>query len=206
MPESLHILYLGTEGQKLGILTQEDLFAHQIESAKDWKDVRIRSSERPLDALLTDSEQLANMTQSDRIWFNSLLSKGVPIIGLGIDLDEFAYFLGADTLRTSGEATTPIGPDGAYLIYGQILGEPDEIEIMEANNWFMHSIKGEEINPPDINSLYEQIINVNEDGRTPKKTRMMKDAQFSSNSAQFEADIALYYSRNGDYANKFGVK
>lgn len=150
VPDTPHIVFLGSEGAQYGMLTQDDLYAHQIDIIRDWESVREKAFERPLDALLTDSEQLANMAPDDLIWFRSLLSKGVAIAGFGVEQDEFATILGVDTLYAPNEAMVPVGPDGAYLIHGQILGQPDEVALMEANNWFARSITGQELFLPEI--------------------------------------------------------
>lgn len=143
-PTDPHIIYVGQAEKQYGLLSEEILGQHQIISLQDWQMAKTIAAVQPVDVLFTNSEQLFSMTEADRNWFRALLSNGVVVVGLGVELNQFAEFFGADTLRSPGEANVPVGPDGAYMIFGQILGQPEEVARMEASDWFVRSLTGEE--------------------------------------------------------------
>lgn len=149
-PATPHLIYVGQEEVQYGILSEETLAQRQIISLPDWQAAKTVAAAKPVDAIFTDTEQLLSMTEDEKNWFQSLLSSGVVVVGLGVDLNQFAEFFGTDTLRSPGEANVPIGLDGAYMIYGQILGEPEEVARMEDNNWLASSLRGEDVHGLNI--------------------------------------------------------
>lgn len=146
MPENPTMVYVGTAGRTHGKLTEEDLTRQGITVVRDWQSAKNKATEQPLDALLMDATLLTAMTDDDKTWLRAQLPEGVVIAGLGVDLDLFAKALGLETLRAPGEADVPLRADEAFWVYGLILGQPEDVALLQANNWFAHSLQGEDLN------------------------------------------------------------
>jgi hypothetical protein len=146
MPENPVMVYVGTVGRTHGELTEEDLARQGVTVVRDWQSAKNKATEQPLDALLMDSTLLTAMTDDDRMWLRAQLPGGVVIVGLGVDLKLFAKALGLETLRAPGEADVPLRADEAFEVYGLILGQPEDVALLQANNWFARSLQGEDSN------------------------------------------------------------
>jgi hypothetical protein len=146
MPENPVMVYVGATGGTHGKLTEEDLAREGVTIVRDWQSARNRAAEQPLDALLMDQAMLDAMTDDDKAWLRSQLPEGVVTVGLGVDRDGFARSLGLETLRAPGEADIPIRADEALWVHALILGQPEDVALLQANNWLARSLQGEDLN------------------------------------------------------------
>lgn len=150
MPETPHMILVASDGKSYGQLTEEELLQNGVTIFRDWKSAKMRASEQPLDAFLMNDITLAQATDDDRVWLQTQLDEGVVLVGLGVNLDQFAKSLGLETLRAPGEANVPLRSDEAFLIYALLLGQPDDTALMRANQWLTRALRGEETNLPGI--------------------------------------------------------
>lgn len=150
MPANPLILYLAPQGSVRGLITDEVMQAHGATLARDWRTAQAIASSRALDALLIDAALLDAMTPADVEWVRAQFHDGVIIVGLGIEDEVLAPILGLKTLRAPAEANVPIGPRGYRLISALVLGDPEDVRIIEQSGWIDGAIRGDTTGPDGI--------------------------------------------------------
>lgn len=143
MPANPHILYLAPAGAQRGLTNDETMQNRGATPSRDWRSAQAAAQKRPLDALLVDASHFETMTDSDRAWLRTQAREGVVIVALGLEDEQLAQYLGLAMLRGPGEGDVPIGPTGYRMIQSIILGQPDDVKILEANDWIAKEISGE---------------------------------------------------------------
>lgn len=108
------------------------------------------ANNRPLDALLIDAALLDTMTPTDVEWVRAQFHDGVVIVGLGVEDDVLASILGLKTLRAPAEADVPVGPTGYRLISALLLGDPEDVQLLEQSGWIDRAIRGDTAGPEGI--------------------------------------------------------
>lgn len=145
IPANPHILYLAPQGSTRGLVNDKVMQAHGATPVRDWQPARSAGNTRPLDAILIDASLFNTGTPSDVDWLRAQFHDGIAIVGLGTDDDQFARFLGLQTLRAPAEANIPIGPTGYRLIMSIAVGTPDDLKILRDTDWINRAIRGEEL-------------------------------------------------------------
>lgn len=150
MPVDPHILYLAPQGSVRGLVNDESMQVRGAIPVRDWTSARSAVSSRPLDALLIEAALLGTMTPSDVDWVRAQFHDGVVIVGLGVEDDVLAPILGLKTLRAPAEANVPIGPTGYRLISALLLGDPEDVRLLEQSGWIDRAIRGGTDGPDGI--------------------------------------------------------
>ncbi len=142
VPLEPHIVFLAQPDASRGAVDAPTMEARGATSAFTWEEARLASQEHPMDAILVDQAIIANATNGDLGWLRQRYEEGVAVVGLGVNDNDFAQILGLETIRVSGEADVPIGASGYRLVYGLVLGHPDDLK--DLGNWVDQLIRGEE--------------------------------------------------------------
>lgn len=157
-PVNPNVLYLALEGTSRGASNDQAMKDRGATPVRSWEAVREAAGRRPLDGLLIDATFFETMTDADKAWLQNQFRNGVVTVGLGVNEDQLAQYLGLTTLRSAGEPGTPnVSPAGYLIVSSLILGHPDDIEKLEQANWLDQKIQNGAVEPAAGDITYPAI-------------------------------------------------
>ena len=142
-PVNPNILYLAPESTQRGVINDAVMKSNGASLGRDWQSARSVSENHPLDALLIDADLFEIMSEADQAWLNTQFQDGVIIVGLGISNKQLLQHLGLEVSRIFEKRDLLTDSTGYLIMQGIVLGQPDDLEIVEASHWIAKEISGE---------------------------------------------------------------